>query len=102
MASLPEPPPSGCRTVEIGRGGETRRVSVETGETIFAAALRADFELPFSCVSGYCGACIATLEEGEVEMRVNQHLSKKQLERGLILTCQAVPKSSECRIRFID
>jgi ferredoxin len=102
MASLREPPPSGGHNVEIGRGDESRTLSVEAGETIFAAALRDDFELPFSCVSGYCGACIATLEEGEVEMRVNQHLSKKQLDRGLILTCQAVPKSVTCRIRFID
>ena len=44
---------------------------------------------------------MATLEGGDVEMRVNQHLSEKQLARGLILTCQAVPKGAGCRIRFV-
>jgi ring-1,2-phenylacetyl-CoA epoxidase subunit PaaE len=88
--------------VELWLAGVRRLLPVEAGETIFAAALRAKLELPFSCLGGYCGACMATLEAGDVEMRVNQHLGQKQLARGLILTCQAVPKSGGCSVRFGD
>ena len=80
--------------------GEASELGVAAGETIFAAALRSGVSLPFSCISGYCGECMATLEAGEVEMRVNMNLSRKQVDRGLILTCQAVPKGPGCRVRF--
>jgi ring-1,2-phenylacetyl-CoA epoxidase subunit PaaE len=87
-------------TVEVWLAGVRENLQLESDETIFAAALRAGLELPFSCLGGYCGECMATLEAGDVEMRVNQHLSERQLERGLILTCQALPKGPGCRIRF--
>ena len=87
-------------TVEVWLAGERRDIALAADETIFAAAHRAGFALPFSCLGGYCGECMATLEAGDIEMRVNRHLSDKQLARGLILTCQAVPKGSGCRVRF--
>jgi ring-1,2-phenylacetyl-CoA epoxidase subunit PaaE len=86
--------------VEVWLSGARQDVEIEPNETIFAAAHRAGLALPFSCLGGYCGACMATLEAGEVEMRVNRHLSEKQLARGLILTCQALPKRPGCRVRF--
>ena len=90
----------GGEMVEVWLAGERRDLQLEAGETIFAAALRVGLDLPFSCLGGYCGECMATLEAGDVAMRVNQHLSEKQLARRLILTCQAVPQGSGCRIRF--
>ena len=92
----------GGEIVEVWLEGERRELRLEAGETVFAAALRCGLDLPFSCLGGYCGACMATLEAGDVELRVNQHLSEKQLARGLILACQAVPKGPGCRIRFGD
>lgn len=89
-------------SVEIWLAGERLDLALEADETIFAAALRVGLDLPFSCLGGYCGACMATLEAGDVDMRVNQHLSEKQVARGLILTCQAVPRGAGCRIRFGD
>lgn len=102
MAGLRERPAGGGHAVEVWHAGERRVLVVEPGETIFAAARRAQLDLPFSCLSGYCGACMATVEAGDVEMRVNQHLSEKQRARGLVLTCQAVPKGAGCRVRFCD
>jgi ferredoxin len=72
------------------------------GETIFAAAHRAGLCPPFSCVAGVCGECVATLEAGEVAMKSNRALSARQLDRGLILTCQATPLGEGCRLRFGD
>ncbi len=90
----------GGEAVEVWLAGERQELQLEAGETIFAAALRVGLDLPFSCLGGYCGACMATLEAGDVDMRVNQHLSETQLARRLILTCQAVPRGAGCRIRF--
>lgn len=78
----------------------THELELGEGETIFAAARRAGIVPPFSCLGGYCGACMARLEEGEVDMRVNKALSPKQLARGLILVCQSVPTSRSCRVRY--
>jgi 3-ketosteroid 9alpha-monooxygenase subunit B len=89
-------------TVSISFRGQLHELELMQGETIFAAAHRAGLDLPFSCLGGYCGACSATLESGEVAMRVNHSLRAKQLARGLILACQAVPKSADCHVRFDD
>ncbi|MFC6672058.1 2Fe-2S iron-sulfur cluster-binding protein [Marinobacterium aestuariivivens] len=34
------------------------------GETILQALQRAGLDAPSSCEEGFCGACMATLEEG--------------------------------------
>ena len=80
--------------------GATHEIDILEGETIFRAALRHGLAPPFSCVSGYCGECVATLEQGEVEMGENRALSPKQLARGEILTCQAKTRRGPCRVRF--
>ncbi len=89
-------------TVRVSVGGEEHIIVLEAGETIFAGALRTGVVLPFSCVAGYCGECMARLEEGEVDLEVNMSLSPKQRARGEILTCQAVPRTPQCRVRFPD
>jgi ferredoxin len=83
-------------------GGELHEIVLLPDETIFAGAHRLGLAPPFSCIAGYCGACTASLEEGEVEMRINRALGPKQLARGLILACQAVPRPGTCRVRFIE
>jgi ring-1,2-phenylacetyl-CoA epoxidase subunit PaaE len=40
-----------------------------------------------------CCTCRAKLVEGEAVMKVNYSLEAWEMERGFILTCQAVPKS---------
>jgi len=89
-------------TVMLSIGGRLHELVLEPGETIFAGALRTGIALPFSCVAGYCGECVAHLEEGEVDLEVNMALSPKQRARGEILTCQAVPRTARCRVRFTD
>lgn len=81
-------------------GGTSHVVGVAPSETLLEAARRHGLELPFSCVAGVCGACAATLEAGEVKMRFNFALREKQLDRGLVLTCQAEPRGKGCRVRF--
>jgi ferredoxin len=88
------------RRVSLVLAGETHELTLAEGETVFAAALREGIRPPFSCLGGYCGACMGRIEEGEVDMRVNMSLSPKQLARGLVLICQAVPVTPRCRINL--
>jgi len=98
----PAASPSQTFTVTVELDGEVHALAVASGETIFAALRRKGLCPPFSCVAGVCGECIATLDSGNVAMEFNRVLSAKQLDRGLILTCQATPCGDGCRLRFGD
>jgi 3-ketosteroid 9alpha-monooxygenase subunit B len=42
------------------------------------------------------------LEEGQVKLKDNKALDDAELAKGWILTCQAVPTSSRCRVKYPD
>lgn len=88
--------------VEIILDGQRHTVPYRPGETLLQAARRAGLDPPFSCEEGYCSCCMARLEEGEVHLRHNECLDARQREEGWILTCQGVPTSRCCRIRYPD
>lgn len=78
----------------------TRRICIEPdgvevaaseGETILQAARRAGVELPYECGWGSCGACKATLVEGEVELifPAAPAVNPRDARRGRILACQS-------------
>ncbi|MEX3959394.1 CDP-6-deoxy-delta-3,4-glucoseen reductase [Trinickia sp. EG282A] len=79
-----------------------RALEVRRGEKILAAALAANFPLPYSCQSGVCGSCKAKVMAGVCEHGDAQlaGLSTSEAERGYVLLCQATPASDvtvECR-----
>lgn len=78
-------------------------VTAETGETILAAALRADIAYPHSCQQGRCGACRSLLLAGEVELLAHSRfaLASDERDAGLILACRAVPKS-DVRVAWLS
>jgi len=65
----------------------------QSDASILDAALRSGLDLPYSCKGGMCCTCRAKLVEGRAEMTTNYSLEPWEIERGFILTCQAVPKS---------
>jgi ring-1,2-phenylacetyl-CoA epoxidase subunit PaaE len=71
------------------------RLTVQPGETLLAAALRAGLKAPYSCSGGMCATCRAKIVDGKAEMLVNYSLEPWEMERGFVLTCQAVPKSAK-------
>ena len=73
--------------------GETHRVEGSRQETLLDAALRNDIDAPYSCMSGTCNSCQASLLEGTVEMEFCDALTEEEIQSGEILTCQAVPTS---------
>lgn len=70
-------------------------VAVRDGETLLDAGLRAGVALPFDCRSGGCGACKATLLNGNIDYGAYQGSALPDAERasGRFLLCCAMPLS---------
>lgn len=66
-------------------------IEVQEGETVLEAGLRRGLNLPHSCRSGSCLACVATKTRGEVFYRHGPPLGLSAVdhEAGKILMCQA-------------
>src|SRR5690348_18407172 len=65
------------------------------GETVLDAARRAGLALPYSCLSGVCGSCKATLVSGDCHYPRNppRALNAAEVAHRQVLLCQAVPRS---------
>tara|TARA_Y100001935_G_scaffold141980_1_gene117350 strand:+ start:2521 stop:2802 length:282 start_codon:yes stop_codon:yes gene_type:complete len=86
------------RTVKIFIDGENIELKVKKSQTILDAALENDIDLPYSCQSGVCTACMAYLSSGKVDMEVSDGLSDDEIEDGYILCCTALPTSDNIEI----
>jgi len=71
-------------------------------QTILEAALKQGVDAPYSCQGGICSSCLGRLTKGTAEMRKNSILTDGEIASGLILTCQAVPTSSEIYVDYDD
>lgn len=72
-----------------------RQFDVAEGETVLEAAQRAGLALPYSCRSGVCGSCKATVVDGRFSYPRNppSALSAAEQAHAAVLLCQAVPLS---------
>jgi ring-1,2-phenylacetyl-CoA epoxidase subunit PaaE len=80
--------------------GIRHRFTVPPGGHVVDAALAAGIRVPYSCKGGMCCTCRARLVEGTAEMTTNYSLEPWEIERGFILTCQAVPKSDRLVVDY--
>ena len=69
-------------------------------ETILDATLRSRPDAPFSCTGGICGTCRARVVSGEVRMDRNYALEPDEVERGIVLACQAHPVSDAVTLDY--
>lgn len=79
-------------------GGETTECEYRPGESLLETALRADVNAPYSCMEGVCTACMAKLEEGEIDFPEDTILSEEDAAEGKTLTCQAKVKKGCSRV----
>lgn len=100
-AVLTEPPkvPSEARAI-IRLDGKVYQVPVKSGQTILAAAQEAGLDPPYACEEGICCTCRAKLYKGQVHMAVREALSDWEIEKGFILTCQAIPLTPEVELEY--
>jgi 3-ketosteroid 9alpha-monooxygenase subunit B len=80
--------------------GKRSLVPYESGKSILRAALDAGLEAPYSCEDGFCGCCVAQVCEGSVEMAADDALTEDEKKRGLVLTCQARPRTAVCAVEY--
>lgn len=71
--------------------GSEYKFAVKPGKTILQSALDEDIDLPYSCMSGLCTACMGKCLSGKVEMGDQDGLSEKEVKNGYILTCVGRP-----------
>ena len=82
--------------------GKLQDVPYQSGQTVLVACQTAGLRPPFSCTEAFCGCCMAKLASGQVRMKSNDFLSKKEVSQGWVLTCQSIPLTADVEIRYPD
>ena len=90
-----------CRVTVLLDDEETTFV-IPSGTVILDAVLKQGIDAPYSCQGGICSPCIGKITHGSAEMKKNAILTDKEVADGFILTCQAVPTSSEIYVDYDD
>ena len=81
-------------TYQVQVAGTDYRFDCSGDETVLDAALRAGFELPYSCRKGICGSCRGRVVEGLVDATgASEGLSDAERAQGFALYCRAKPRS---------
>ncbi len=75
------------RLITVHAEEKTFQFTVSYPTTILQAALNNHIHLPYSCNAGRCGTCTAQCMQGKVTMSINEVLTEKDMEQGLVLTC---------------
>ncbi len=84
-------PKDGMSHVQINYDGEEYEFDVPFGRSILETALAQSIELPYSCQSGLCTACMGKCHEGEVDLSDAEALSEEERAEGYVLTCVGKP-----------
>jgi len=80
---------------QVELNGQPHSIFVPPGKTLLQAALDAGLDAPYSCEAGICATCRAKLLRGKVDMPSAPALEQKEIDQGMILTCQSWADSSE-------
>jgi ferredoxin len=62
-------------------------------ESILELAEDQGIDIESACREGYCGTCMVKLSSGEVQMSSDDGLDEADRQKGMILSCSAVPIS---------
>ena len=82
----------GPATAIVTLDGDTHEVTWPRNAKLLDVLLDKGLDAPFSCREGHCGACAVLKKSGDVEMEINDVLEQSDLDEGLILGCQALPR----------
>ena len=85
---------------EVTLGGMTHSIGIAKGQTVLEAVKAAGLKPPFSCQSGVCGACRASLSDGKIHMRVRMALGDNDIANGAVLTCQSLPTTEDLSLSY--
>ena len=82
-------------TVTINLHGEEHKVTVPPSKTILDAALDEGLDMPFSCQSGLCTACMGKCTSGDIKMTEEDTLSADEIAEGYRLLCVGHPLTDD-------
>jgi ring-1,2-phenylacetyl-CoA epoxidase subunit PaaE len=104
-----EPPPAVTRlatapgdtcALTVTIDGRTTTAQVDFDERLLDSAQRTRADLPFACKGGVCGTCRARVTAGQAVMMRNYALEPDEVERGFVLSCQAMPLTAEVTLDY--
>ncbi|KVQ76759.1 oxidoreductase [Burkholderia ubonensis] len=75
------------------RDGQPFGFACEDGQDLLTAAAEAGITLPSQCRRGSCGACHATVAEGDYDLREHSIDALPAGQPGAILLCRTTPRS---------
>ena len=82
--------------------GDESTFEMSPKQTILEAALKNGIDAPYSCQGGICSSCLCRITKGTAEMKKNSILTDSEIAEGLVLSCQAIPTSSEIYVDYDD
>ena len=100
VAPVATAPGEAAREVVAVLDGVRHRFPIRSGEHVIDAALRAGLRVPYACKGGMCCTCRARIVEGTATMTLNYSLEPWEIEKGFVLTCQAVPDGARLVVDF--
>ncbi len=80
--------------IGVDRSGEQAALATGPGQTILELSEELGIGIEFSCRIGTCGVCKVKMTAGEVDMAIDDALDDDDEKNGLILACQAKPKTA--------
>ncbi|HQT38029.1 MAG TPA: 2Fe-2S iron-sulfur cluster binding domain-containing protein [Acidocella sp.] len=87
-------------TLHVSIDGETSVLTVPPGQTLLKSIELAGLNPPCACRQGTCGACMAKLLAGTVDMPDCPVLSRRDRADGMILPCQALATSDVLHLSY--
>lgn len=87
------------QTVNIEKEGQVYNIEVAKGKSILEAALDASIDLDYSCQTGNCLLCKATVNSGRVKM-IGAIKTNEKLMNDEYLLCCSHPLTDNVRIKF--
>lgn len=95
--AMPAASPAGDLTIVLD--GVTTTIPALAGETVLETGLRHGLDLPYSCLSGACGTCVARVVRGACEPG-EAELTPDEKARREIRACTAVPSEPGTCVEF--
>lgn len=88
------------KNIRINFNNEMHDIAAGENQSILQAALQNNIQLPYSCRSGICSACVAFCKTGKVEMAKNEVLTDEDIAKGWILTCTGHALTDDVEVEY--
>ncbi len=88
------------QTVKIIMDGQTHEVLVRPNQSILEAGLDDGLDMPFSCQSGLCTACMGKCKAGTIKMIDADGISEDEINKGYVLLCVGHPLTADVEVEI--